>query len=71
MARKISDLLARFELWAGNLGAFQQPWKRLSLDARVAQSPDIRKEILRHLDKIEQAASECKDSHSYVYGCHP
>ncbi|KAK8021657.1 hypothetical protein PG990_006795 [Apiospora arundinis] len=60
VARKISDLLARFELWAGNLGAFQQPWKRLSLDARVAQSPDIRKEILRHLDKIEQAASELK-----------
>lgn len=57
---KVADLIARFQLWAGNLGAFHHPSQKLSLDARVAQSPEIRDEILRHLQDIEQTSSECK-----------
>ncbi|KAK7917787.1 hypothetical protein PG985_011395 [Apiospora marii] len=55
---RVADLTARFQLWAGNLGAFHHPSQKLSLDARVAQSPEIRDEILRHLQEIEQASFE-------------
>ncbi|KAK8024505.1 hypothetical protein PG993_012571, partial [Apiospora rasikravindrae] len=60
VSRRTSDLKARFELWAGNLGAFHQPTQRLSLDARLANSPDIRDEIARHLQDITEAAIELK-----------
>ncbi|KAK8071330.1 hypothetical protein PG997_011533 [Apiospora hydei] len=53
-----TDLKARFELWAGNLGAFHQSTQRLSLDARVTNSPEIRKEIIRHLQDITEASHE-------------
>ncbi|KAK8102087.1 hypothetical protein PG984_015233 [Apiospora sp. TS-2023a] len=61
----VADLVARFQLWAGNLGAFHHPSQKLSLDARVAQSPDIRDEILRHLQEIEKASSESSGEPQY------
>jgi len=57
---RVADLIARFQLWAGNLGAFHHPSQRLSLDSRVAQSPEIRDEILRHLQEVEQASIDCE-----------
>ena len=54
----LSDTLARFMLWAGNLGAMRQPSSRLSLDQRLADAPEVHGVICQHLDDICEAADD-------------
>lgn len=60
LASEISDVKARFHLWAGNVGAFHYPSEALSLDSRVSQSSEIRDLILEHLEDLRQASADRK-----------
>lgn len=55
----IVDCLERFSLWAGNMGAMHNPLTPLSLDQRLFQAADIRQQIYRQLDEIEEAIDDC------------
>jgi len=59
-----NDLLARFILWAGNLGALQKPTSRLSLDHRLLNSADVRNEVLFQLKDIGEALGDCGCTHA-------
>jgi hypothetical protein len=58
--RSIEDAMHRFALWGGNLGAFRQANSKLSLDSRLsaADATDIREEILRQLDDIDEGVQD-------------
>jgi hypothetical protein len=53
------DCLERFSLWAGNMGAMRNPLTPLSLDQRLLQATDIRQQIHRQLDEIEESIDDC------------
>lgn len=55
----VVDCLERFSLWAGNMGAMRHPLTPLSLDQRLLQATDIRQQIHRQLDEIEEAIDDC------------
>ncbi|RTE79761.1 hypothetical protein BHE90_005740 [Fusarium euwallaceae] len=57
----ITDVLERFVLWAGNLGAFHGPTTRLSLDYRLSENPEVRDEILTQLGDICEATDDLLD----------
>lgn len=57
-APSIQDALERFMLWAGNLGALRKPTSKLSLDARLASSQDVRLYVGRELEKISKALED-------------
>ncbi|KAG8162228.1 hypothetical protein KVR01_007993 [Diaporthe batatas] len=57
-ARKVEDVLDRFKLWAGNLGALHPAHKRVSLESRLADSPGVRDQICEHLDDMQEASQD-------------
>ncbi|RSL54254.1 hypothetical protein CEP54_010007 [Fusarium duplospermum] len=57
----VTDVLERFVLWAGNLGAFHGPTARLSLDYRLSENPEVRDEILTQLGDICEATDDLLD----------
>lgn len=54
----IEDLLERFVLWAGSLGALQAPAKKLSLDYRLEDAPDVRDQICEYLENLQEATED-------------
>lgn len=58
--QKVEDVHDRFKLWAGNLGALHQPHKRISLEARLADSPEVQDHICEQLDDMQEAAQDCE-----------
>ncbi|KAL6897699.1 hypothetical protein GGI43DRAFT_100046 [Trichoderma evansii] len=48
----------RLSLWAGNTGAMGNPLTSLSLDQQLFQSADVREQINRQLDEIEEATDD-------------
>lgn len=58
--QKVEDMHDRFQLWAGNLGALHQPHKRLSLESRLADSPEVQDHICEQLDDMQEAAQDCE-----------
>lgn len=64
----VEDDAHRFRLWGGNIGAFQDPEKRSSLDARLKDAPQVRRQISRLLDRLS-AASDQGWSASYIARC--
>lgn len=61
----VADLLTRYVLWAGNLGALRSPSSKLSLDYRLSDSSDIRHEIMTQLQDITEALADCEHSRTY------
>ncbi|KAK3399583.1 hypothetical protein B0T20DRAFT_349290 [Sordaria brevicollis] len=57
-ASSIKDVLERFMLWAGNLGALRKPTSKLSLDSRLASSPDLLDYICTELDDMAEAVGD-------------
>lgn len=55
---KVEDVLDKFKLWAGNLGALHQAHKRLSLESRLADSPEVQDEICEQLDDLQEAIQD-------------
>jgi hypothetical protein len=58
--KPVEDLLARFKLWAGNLGALHQPSSNMSLDHRLGQPSRIRSQVFQHLDQLQEAVDDGK-----------
>ncbi|KAK1780353.1 hypothetical protein QBC45DRAFT_485207 [Copromyces sp. CBS 386.78] len=54
----LKDVSERFMLWAGNLGALHKPTAKLSLDARLASSEDLRDFIYGQLDDMTEALAD-------------
>lgn len=57
-ATAVSDILERFSLWAGNLGAMRLPLSKLSLDRRLVGAPEIREQIGLQLDDLREAVDD-------------
>jgi hypothetical protein len=53
-ATDLEDQSARFQIWAGNLGAFQRLPASASLDYRLRGSPKIAMQILELLQDLEE-----------------
>jgi hypothetical protein len=57
---RVSDELARFSLWAGNIGALHKPDSPMSLESRLQEAKDVLTHIQELLDNISEVARECK-----------
>lgn len=64
----VDDILDRYLLWAGNLGALHLPTNRLSLDHRLLSTPEIQNEICDFLDDLQEAIDDCEGSSFYYPG---
>lgn len=51
----VTDIIERFALWTGSLGALRRPESKLSLDSRLSDAADIRKHIHCQLDEMVDA----------------
>jgi hypothetical protein len=70
-ASEVIDILERFTLWAGNLGALLSPQSKLSLDARLSDAPEIREWISEQLKDLQEAIDDCeKISSQLKYSLH-
>lgn len=56
--RNIQDLLDKFALWTGSLGALQS--NKLSLDYRLHDAPDIQEQICEYLENLLEAVQDCE-----------
>ncbi|KAI1413447.1 hypothetical protein F5Y13DRAFT_189354 [Hypoxylon sp. FL1857] len=54
----IEDILDRYLLWTGNLGALHEPTNKLSLDCRLLAAPEIRDQICEFLDDLQEAVDD-------------
>lgn len=61
---QVSDILDRFMLWCGNLGALHQPTKKISLDQRLSDAPEVRDQILINIADFNEAIEDRKFRHS-------
>lgn len=59
--REVENHQQRFDQWAGNLGAFQDPESRLSLEYRLRNTPLIRDAILQLLADLRDSARGALD----------
>ncbi|KAI0009575.1 hypothetical protein F4779DRAFT_364514 [Xylariaceae sp. FL0662B] len=56
----IEDILDRFLLWAGNLGALLDSTNPRSLDSRLSASPEIYEQICEFLGDLREAIHDCR-----------
>lgn len=49
----VEDQLARFRIWAGNIGAFHHPPSNASLDYRLREAPTIATQVHDYLDDLK------------------
>ncbi|RYP77948.1 hypothetical protein DL771_000807 [Monosporascus sp. 5C6A] len=54
----VSDILDRFLLWCGNLGALHKQIKKLSLDQRLSDAPGVRHQILVNIEDFNEAIQD-------------
>jgi hypothetical protein len=55
LANAIQDEAGRFQVWAGNIGAFQNPQSSSSLDSRLRNSELMRASVESGLQRLESA----------------
>ncbi|KAG6355242.1 hypothetical protein INS49_004324 [Diaporthe citri] len=64
--QEVEDVLDMFKLWTGNLGALHQAHKRISLESRLADSPEVQGQICEQLDDMQEAIQDllalCSDA---------
>lgn len=54
----LEDILERFILWAGNMGAWHSPLSRMSLDSRLSESPEVRHQICQLLKDLYEVIQD-------------
>lgn len=62
----IHDLLDRFSLWTGDLGALRSPHSQFSLDMRLSESPELRLLIQEQLEDFRAAILDCMYHERFV-----
>lgn len=55
----VEDISDRFELWCGDLGALHEPPSRLSLEARLGDSPEMRVEVSEQVEDLHESLQDC------------
>ena len=55
LANVIQDEAGRFQVWGGNIGAFQHPQSSSSLDSRLRHSKLMRTSVESGLQRLESA----------------
>lgn len=58
----LEDILDRFILWAGNMGAWHPPYSRMSLESRLSESPEVRQQISQLLIDLYEAIKDGKST---------
>lgn len=56
----LEDILDRFILWTGNMGALHPPHSRMSLDSRLSGSPEVGHQIYEQLEDLYGALRDGK-----------
>jgi hypothetical protein len=56
---EITDALERFQLWSGNIGASVDAAKRVSLDVRLKDAPEVRDQVRELLTDLSEALNDC------------
>ncbi|GAP91060.1 hypothetical protein SAMD00023353_1502070 [Rosellinia necatrix] len=54
-ASTFQDMLDRFKLWAGSLGAMHQPQSKLSLEQRLRRAPEVLVHVHEHLSEMQES----------------
>lgn len=54
----IEDETHRFQVWAHNIGAFQEPQKQSSLAHRLTDAPQVCQQVARLLDRLSSSAKQ-------------
>ncbi|KAI0553067.1 hypothetical protein F4679DRAFT_581156 [Xylaria curta] len=57
-APAVQDMLDRFRLWAGSLGATHQPQSKLSLEQRLICAPEILAHVREHLSELQESLDD-------------
>ena len=57
---KVQDEFDRFKIWGGNLGARHSASAKISLDWRLRNATELRKEIIQLLEEIASALEDRK-----------
>ncbi|TKA60163.1 hypothetical protein B0A55_11454 [Friedmanniomyces simplex] len=52
VADAVKDNLARFRIWAGNIGAYHSPHDKRSADYRLRDGPEVRAQLIELLDEL-------------------
>lgn len=65
-SQQVEDVLDRFKLWTGNLGALHHAHKRISLESRLADSPEVQGQICEQLDDMQEAIQD-RTSYSSLF----
>lgn len=65
----ILDILDRFNLWAGSLGALLPSESKLSLDSRLKDVPEVWNRIGELLEDLQEAVQDCKTAVMERYTC--
>ena len=60
----IEDATERYQLWAGNLGAFHTAADSRSLDHRLQNAKSVRKRVSELLDELLELQQSCESSPS-------
>lgn len=61
---RANDELARFSLWAGNIGSLHPPESSLSLESRLYAAGDVLAHIRELLDDLVEAARDRRSAYS-------
>ncbi|KAI0205182.1 hypothetical protein F4808DRAFT_274939 [Astrocystis sublimbata] len=57
-AKVVEDMLGRFNIWAGSLGAMHPPQSRLSLEQRLIHAPELLVHVHEHLSEIQESLQD-------------
>lgn len=58
----LEDILDRFILWTGNMGAWHPPYSRMSLESRLSDSPEVQQQISQLLIDLYEAIQDGKST---------
>lgn len=61
----LEDILDRFTLWTGNMGAWHPPHSRMSLDSRLSESPEVRHQISQLLHNLYESIQDGKSTSNF------
>ncbi|KAK0792118.1 hypothetical protein LTR59_008614 [Friedmanniomyces endolithicus] len=62
IAEAVKDNLARFRIWAGNIGAYHSPHDKRSADYRLRDGPEVCAQLIELLDELIDSNTEIADS---------
>ncbi|TKA37775.1 hypothetical protein B0A54_09777 [Friedmanniomyces endolithicus] len=62
IAEAVKDNLARFRIWAGNIGAYHSPHDKRSADYRLRDGPEVCAQLIELLEELIDSNTEIAES---------